>query len=780
MSYPKLTSPELRLFTAFVVFSIAYSTAAMALPSTAFMLQFGSFESAKEANSRIEALKAKHGGLIGSLPSRVVEVALPDNLTVYRTQSGPVPSRADAQSICAQLASNGDECYVVETAMVQPSTTVASSIDKVSDNIAQAKNSLSSSVSSTANATADATAKTTEAVKHSVSHTAEKAANATLSALPDSNISTSHVKVPVTSNIVTPAITNGAGANDAKNIISESTKMGTAKTANVSDSMPAVKALSSAPHLSNISGVRANTDETAAIDKKLAEIKTPDDSAIKVVEKTPASSPAPKSFWSRLNPFSSDDEGEIKPKTMTSNATTKAAIEETNRSMTKVPDDVVVVNKPNATAVSSAQVSSHVAAPVIANPSTSKLQAVTPQVNQVSASQVAPNLPPPSPVASKMPVIETVAEPTSTSSKPSASSIAQVVALPTVPQAAPVTSSSETASLRLPPPPPLTESSKPIFDRNNKELPIVTGAAITSNLVNPSAVTTGTPSGKAPFGDASSETLSRLGKEPVAGNGNVKVEEAQRVPLTQTNTAPFVKDSGSSVAPPDASIPLTEHRLPTVAGNLASPEVAASPSAELGKNVWAELGRFSDAEHALAFWDQFRNKHQDFPVVRVRITQTYAQKSRGETAVNLRVGPFSKEASLRYLCHNIEAQDIYCRSIIDSGASSASSDSRSRQAQGEATLANSNAARSSQKGVYWVQLGSYPSLSQAQNTWADLKQRYTAALASAEPNISVPVLASSARPQYRLRSGPYATNIAATQACLRLKAAGGNCLVSTQ
>lgn len=813
MSHPRLTFINLRFSAVLLVFSMIFSVGALAQPTTAFMLQFGSFESTKEANARIDALKAKHGGLIGALPSRVVEVALPDNLTVYRTQSGPVPSRADAQSICAQLASNGDECYVVETAMVQPSTTIASSIDAVADNVEQAKNSLTSVVSVPSNVVADRVTEAVKTTKNAVSQTAAKATSATLSALPGSN-----VLVPSASlNLVAPAITNAAVTNVANNavnnIASGPTKTGVASSSKaLSDTMPAVKALSSAPRLSNISSASEKLDETAAIDKKLAEIKTPDASAVKVVENTATNSPAPKSFWSSINPFSSNSETVSKPKAITSNATTKAAIEATNKAMAKDADDTAhdavvqgdeVVNKATTIPANTAQKNAPlIAAPASTNASANanadaaapNLQAGKSDAINTNVSRDVLHLPPPTPAHTKLPVIETVAESANISPQSanltratSQSTLAnnnKVIALPSVPQtlrnASSIDTASDTASLRLPPPPPLTEASKPIFDRNNKELPISTGAAISSNLQNPSSVAVSTPNAKAPFGDASNETLARLGKAPRAGDGNVKVEEAQRVPLTQTNNAPFVKDSGSSVAPPDASIPLSEHSLPKVPDNLASPAVAVAPSADIGKNVWAELGRFSDASKALAFWDQFRNKHQDFPVVRVRITQTYAQKSRGESAVNLRVGPFSKEASIAYLCHNIEAQDIYCRSIIDSGASSASSDNRIRQAQGEATLANSNAAHATQTGVYWVQLGSYPSLAQAQNTWADLKTRYEGALAGVQPNISVPVLASSARPQYRLRSGPFATNIAATQACLRLKAAGGNCLVSTQ
>jgi hypothetical protein len=93
------------------------STSALAAP--VFMLQFGSFETKAEAETRLKEVTSKHTGLIGALPSSIREVSLPpDNLTVYRTQAGPLPNRAAAQSVCSQLASNGDQCYVVETAVL--------------------------------------------------------------------------------------------------------------------------------------------------------------------------------------------------------------------------------------------------------------------------------------------------------------------------------------------------------------------------------------------------------------------------------------------------------------------------------------------------------------------------------------------------------------------------------------------------------------------------------------------------------------------------------------
>ena len=92
------------------------------------MVQFGSFETQQEAQKRLDDLKTANGNILGNVSPSVKEVKLPpDNLTVYRTQAGPLESRAAAQSLCNQLASTGSECYVVETAVSTgtPSTPMA-------------------------------------------------------------------------------------------------------------------------------------------------------------------------------------------------------------------------------------------------------------------------------------------------------------------------------------------------------------------------------------------------------------------------------------------------------------------------------------------------------------------------------------------------------------------------------------------------------------------------------------------------------------------------------
>lgn len=628
------------------------------------MLQFGSFESSQEAEQRVGALKAKHGGLIGNYPSRVMEVSVGDDLTVYRTQAGPVASRAEAQSICAQLASNGDECYVVETAMTQsPMPKQVATAAAAPANVTFTKPETSAPTVETLNTPSptSATADMTAASLASIAEPKEEAAKA----------------------VVAEAATAQPTREDAR-------------AALLSD-MNAVKALENAPEISKTNS-------------------TPVESPKKAVAEAEAEEPG---FWAHLNPFS-DDEPEVK----------------------KTADAV----KPVETA----------AAKVDAQP-----------VEMAAA-----------PIAE-----EKASAPVETSGRPH-------VMLP----AAQGTQETASASAMLPPPPPMNASAKEIYERNRQEAPqlvaqvqpVATVPAVSVPPAPANAI-----AAPAPFAPASEETLSRTGKSAAAttvGEGMVKVGEAQRVPLSSATQSaqpmPMYVPSGSSVAPADASIPIrtTPRQITPPAGTPASPEVLLPASQNTQKTLWAELKPYKDAASALQFWDTFRSKNPDFPVVRVRVIQSYAQTVRKDTNVALRVGPFAKRESIAYLCGQFkEVYSLKCGEITDIGTSSAQGDARTRALQGEANLATQaimaqNAPQ--MQGTWWLQLGAYPTLAQAQNSWSDLKQRYGNAMTGMNPNIAVPQLSSGARPVYRLRGGPFTSELAATKACLALKSAGGNCLVA--
>ncbi len=138
--------------------SIALLPLSQALAASVVMVQFGSFETKEEAAKRLSDVKSSNAAALGATPTSVREVKLPpDNLTVYRTQAGPLESRAAAQSLCGKLAVNGSECYVVETAVSVPSASapvVAAAAPVVSET-AKAVNDTAKSVTDTAKSVTD-------------------------------------------------------------------------------------------------------------------------------------------------------------------------------------------------------------------------------------------------------------------------------------------------------------------------------------------------------------------------------------------------------------------------------------------------------------------------------------------------------------------------------------------------------------------------------------------------------------------------------------------------
>jgi hypothetical protein len=109
------------------------------------------------------------------------------------------------------------------------------------------------------------------------------------------------------------------------------------------------------------------------------------------------------------------------------------------------------------------------------------------------------------------------------------------------------------------------------------------------------------------------------------------------------------------------------------------PAMSLSPSATLGqKTLWAQIGQFPNTQAALAFWDQYRQAHPDFPVVRVRVTSPYSEQLRGNDQVWLRVGPFARQAFISNLCASVPHPDansnqpgLSCGTITDLGIASA-------------------------------------------------------------------------------------------------------------
>ncbi len=239
--------------TAFAV-ACAVFISQSACAASLTMLQFGSFETRAEAQKRLTEVTAKHATQLSKLASNIREVKLPpDNLTVYRTQAGPVESRAAAQAICSQLASAGDECYIVQTAMV--------SAPEKAPTLAQAA--------------ATAAAPVTSAVADAADSTAKAVAEAT------PELPTTSDSKPTARDPLNRAALETVSADRAQEALATAADT---RTEFAQDDAAAAQ---------------VNKALDAALTEKKAEAE-----ALNTAKNAPAPS---RSFWSRLNPFSADE-----------------------------------------------------------------------------------------------------------------------------------------------------------------------------------------------------------------------------------------------------------------------------------------------------------------------------------------------------------------------------------------------------------------------------------------------------------------------------------------
>lgn len=237
-------------FAAACAVFISHSACAASLT----MLQFGSFETRAEAQKRLTEVTAKHAAQLSKLASNIREVKLPpDNLTVYRTQAGPVESRAAAQAICSQLASVGDECYIVQTAMV--------SAPEKAPTLAQAAATAAAPVTATVADAADATSRAVAAVTPQL-----------------------------------PAIT------DIKPTARDPLNRAALETVSADRAQETLAAAATDTRTEFSQDDAAAAQVNSALDAALNEKKA-DENALAAAKNSPAPS---RSFWSRLNPFSDD------------------------------------------------------------------------------------------------------------------------------------------------------------------------------------------------------------------------------------------------------------------------------------------------------------------------------------------------------------------------------------------------------------------------------------------------------------------------------------------
>lgn len=739
------------------------------------MLQFGSFETQAEAQTKLNEVKTKHAGILSDMPSMVREVQIRPGLTVFRTQAGPLAGRPQAQSICAQLASAGDrECYIVETALPQtaPATTqVAASAPLAKPTgLATAPALKPFAIPAAAPTAAPAQAAPVAALAAPAALATAPALKATAPvAVADSGtLKPSDMVTPPAATAVAPVATTTEAAPANINALYDRVASPEAREP-ITDTAKAIKKGSTATVASNatrdpqtaqlLSSVgnvppappSAPLQVTRAQGQGVA-IAAPDASMEEALQKAAQNQPTtlnaktPKtveeatretSWYDSINPFSSEEEAAAKPAPQASAAVAPKAVEDDGSFLDSINPFSDTPAEKAKKAVASA--------PDMAAPA-----AVT---AAGTAATVATAAPAPAPVPAA-PVA--VADPAPVT----ASALA-------VPAAAP--------QPNLPPPPlPGSDAQRAALASQIHQQPMNTQAPIASTVttmpVTSSTVTTA-PVGVAPLPDAPviPKGTSITDAAKIMDAHNVQVEEARRVPLTSGVDGPIV------ASPPPPVIASSE---PT------SVAPADLPSqTQYNRTLWAHISYFDDAQKALAFWEKFRTANPDFPSVRVRVTSAYVAQQAGNSVVSLRVGPFGNLGFINELCENdlIDDEDLTCRNVTDVGSAANSTQPRMVQPVGFSggRYGSAGSGLESRQGI-WVQLGSYDSAEKAESGWLVMKNQHPAALRAMQAQVSTPPQGSHENAVYRLRTGPFVTQIAAEELCHRLKTNGASCLVVSE
>lgn len=317
------------------------------------------------------------------------------------------------------------------------------------------------------------------------------------------------------------------------------------------------------------------------------------------------------------------------------------------------------------------------------------------------------------------------------------------VAAPTPEPSAPVR---ESKGLLLPPPPEASDAAiaevRAMKEQaaNNPVVPtpsVPDASPKTLMTEPPSTVLEGLQSGDLPW---------------KGGDADVKVSEAVRVPLSQ--------DEQPEAQPqkPSASM--------------------GTPSQTMtGRTLWAQINYFDSQQAALSHWDGFRKAHPNFPAMRVRVTKPYKVDS-AEPKISLRVGPFAEGDQLKAFCSEAVLPGLECSTISDYGSATAqrqtgnsvgTAEERYYAKQGPATLNG--------KVMQWVQLGAFNTPADADSAWQTIKANYADALGDTGYAVSAPVLGSHAKPVYRLRAGPFVSNIKAMELCNKLRDRNVPCMI---
>jgi len=85
-----------------------------AIQAGAFLIQLASLTSVEAAEQTWSRLQRQHAGLLGDMAVNIQKAEIDGKGTYFRVQAGPLPNRATADDMCAQLKAAQQDCIVVK------------------------------------------------------------------------------------------------------------------------------------------------------------------------------------------------------------------------------------------------------------------------------------------------------------------------------------------------------------------------------------------------------------------------------------------------------------------------------------------------------------------------------------------------------------------------------------------------------------------------------------------------------------------------------------------
>lgn len=249
---------------------------------------------------------------------------------------------------------------------------------------------------------------------------------------------------------------------------------------------------------------------------------------------------------------------------------------------------------------------------------------------------------------------------------------------------------------------------------------------------------------------------------PLAGNlqGEVEVAEAVRVPLSF-----------------GGGVPVPANKPVGYGGFPSQPAI--------GRTLWVQVGNFTDKESAMAYWQELSYRQpDDTRLLRVRVISPWKTRY-AAPRTSLRLGPLATQDDVNRLCAGAQAKNLQCTLVNEMGtsASQVAGVARSRITNSEqynrfnAKPRQHATAGSTGRSMFWLQLGAFSDVAEAQERWSQLHSVHADVLGRFQPQISYPALGSAAKPLYHLRTGPFVASAAASAVCDQLKARRLGCVV---